>query len=119
MGVAIADVQACKVMHSFASCAAGKQADKQGGALSKDGSIGKQFTKEVDIGECIEAPLRSDSFENYCGSFGCMVIALHSCAQGCECSITAYLVSGGTAQKAGEKVEGAVKKAQGEEKTKK
>ncbi|KAL3146437.1 hypothetical protein ABBQ32_003117 [Trebouxia sp. C0010 RCD-2024] len=29
---------------------AGKEADKQGGALKKDGAIGKQFTKEGAIG---------------------------------------------------------------------
>ena len=28
----------------------GKKADEQGGALSKDGSVGKQFTKEGAIG---------------------------------------------------------------------
>ena len=29
---------------------AGKQADKQGGALKKDGAVGKEFTKEGSIG---------------------------------------------------------------------
>lgn len=31
--------------------AAGKKADDQGGALKKDGAVGKQFTKEGAIGE--------------------------------------------------------------------
>ena len=39
--------------HTNLKLLAGKEADKQGGALKKDGAIGKQFTKEGAIGESL------------------------------------------------------------------